>query len=307
MTAAWIAGNVRARALLNRRLGAAKARELAASPSVAAAVRLLAESPYQHDVRSGDTLAEAQRGLRACLLWHLRVLAGWQPRAGIQALRLLAGWFEAGNIGEHARALAGYPAAPPYRLGALATAWPRLVTTTSLPQLRDALADSPWGDPGGETPAVIAIGTQLAWAHRVSTDLAVAETAAVSGAAVVVARHRFLDDGSLTHAMAERAEFLLGAAAVAAPELSGFATALAPRARWVLADIDTPAELWRAEARWWARIEHDGFALLRPAAFGLPRVVGTAAVLAADARRCEAALETAARGGDRLEAFDAVA
>lgn len=307
MSAAWIAGNVRATALLNRRLGAAKARELAASPSVVAAVQLLTVGPYRRDVHSGDTLAVAQRGLSACLLWHLRVLAGWQPHAGTQALRLLAGWFELSNVVEHSRALAGRPATEPYRLGTLATAWPRLAATTSPPQLRDVLANSPWGDPGGDTPAKIALGTQLAWAHRLSTDVPSAETWAVSGAALLFARHRFLDDGSLTEQAAARAMHLLGTAAVTARDFDGFIAALPPRVRWSLAGVDTERDLWRAEARWWARVEHDGFALLRPATFGLPRVIGTAAVLAADVRRCQAALEMAACGGNELEAFDAVA
>lgn len=306
MTAAWIAGNVRARALLNRRLGAAKARELAGASSVAAAVEMLADGPYRRDVHAGDTLAQAERGVRACLLWHLRVLAGWQPRTGIQALRLLAGWFEVSNVAEHARALAGHPTAEPYRLGALATAWPRLAVTMSLPQLREALTNSPWGDPGGETPVAIAVGTQLAWADRVSTDVPHVETWAMAGAAVLLARHRLLDGGSLTEAMATRATHLLGDAVVVATDLNGFISALPPRVRWSLAGIDAPAELWRAEARWWAHVEHDGFALLRPATFGLARVIGTAAVLAADARRCQAALETAARGG-QMGAFDVVA
>jgi hypothetical protein len=76
-------------------------------------------------------------------------------------------------------------------------------------------------------------------------------------------------------------------------------------ARWVLAGIDRPEELWRADVAWWHRVERDAFALLRRASFGRPPVIGAVAVLAADAWRVRAALEVAARGS--VEAFDAVA
>lgn len=307
MTAEWIAGNVRATALLARRAGAARAREIATQPSLEQALHLLADSPYRRDVRPGHTLAEAQHAIASSLLWHLRVLAGWQPRSGSEAVRVLAGWFEVSNVCEHARALAGYPAGEPYRLGRLATAWTRLAATSSSPQLRDALRDSLWGDPGGDTPSAIALGTQLSWAYRVSTAVPDAATWAAGGAALLIARHRFLLRGTLSGPALRRAESVVGADALAAGDIAGFAARLPVRARWSLADVDAPDALWRAEARWWERVERDGFGLLLRPRFGPAKVIGTAVVLAADARRCRAALELAAHGGRPLEAFDAVA
>ncbi|HET8680706.1 MAG TPA: hypothetical protein VFM54_02350, partial [Micromonosporaceae bacterium] len=159
MTARWVAGSVRSRALPNRRLGSAGARALAASPSLDDAVEALARSPYRRFVRVGDPLAAAQRGVADTLLWHLRVLAGWVPSDGVRALRLLAGWFEVANVAGLAASLAAggtaaggtaaaeqpylTPGERPYQLGRLATAWPRLATASSAAELRLALARSP--------------------------------------------------------------------------------------------------------------------------------------------------------------------
>ena len=100
---------------------------------------------------------------------------------------------------------------------------------------------------------------------------------------------------------------LLGPAAGGASTLDELASKLPARARWVLAGINSPADLWRAEAAWWARVESDGFRLLRTSGLDSGPVLGAVAVMAADARRIRAALEIATRGGGPLEAYDAVA
>ena len=46
MSAEWVAGNVRAKALLNRRLGGGRARAVAAMGSLEAAQQALVVSPY---------------------------------------------------------------------------------------------------------------------------------------------------------------------------------------------------------------------------------------------------------------------
>jgi vacuolar-type H+-ATPase subunit C/Vma6 len=183
MSTAWVAGNVRAKAMLDRRIGPARARELAATGSLAQAQQILADSPYRHGVQVGQTLAEAEHALAATVLWHLRVLAGWQPRAGARALRLLAGWFEIANISGHARALSGAAVEPSFQLGALGTAWSRLRTTSSLAELMHVLTQSLWGDPGGDSPSDIALGVELAWAFRVATGVPEASEWACGGAA----------------------------------------------------------------------------------------------------------------------------
>ena len=59
MTASWVAGTVRARALARRRIGATAARDLAARATAAEAVQVLVQTPYGHDVHPHDSLAAA--------------------------------------------------------------------------------------------------------------------------------------------------------------------------------------------------------------------------------------------------------
>jgi hypothetical protein len=66
------------------------------------------------------------------------------------------------------------------------------------------------------------------------------------------------------------------------------------------------AEPWEAETAWWRRVEGDGRVLLRSPATDAGPVLGAVAVMAADARRVRAALACAARGGEALEAYDAL-
>ena len=100
---------------------------------------------------------------------------------------------------------------------------------------------------------------------------------------------------------------MLGPAAAGVATLDELRRRLPARARWILAGISSPGDLWRAEATWWARVERDGFRLLRTSGLDSGPVIGAVAVMAADAWRIRAALEIAARGGGPLEAYDAVA
>jgi hypothetical protein len=98
---------------------------------------------------------------------------------------------------------------------------------------------------------------------------------------------------------------LLGNRALGAGSLRELATAAGPDAAWVLEGIEEPTDIWLAEAAWWRRVEADGVALLHAGADRRP-VLGTIAVLAADAWRICAALELSARGGTPVEVFDAL-
>lgn len=316
MSASWVAGSVRGRAMSRRRLGAGGARDLAALATLADAVQLLSTTPYGHDVRPGMTLPEAQRAVSATVLWHLRVLAGWVPHGDARVLRVLAGAFEVANTDEHVRTLSGVDGTePPFALGSLATAWPRIAAATSLADVREALSRSPWGDPGEATPRALHAGMRLAWAARVNASVPGARDWAAGGAAVLVARECVVAAQRLTPETARVAESLLGPGWAEERSLPGLARVLPREARWALSGVQEPADLWRAEATWWDRVGRDGAALLaRPLTSQAP-VVGAAAVLAADAWRVRAALEVAARGGAAgtvggtriLEAFDAVA
>jgi hypothetical protein len=290
--------------MARRRLGTAATRTLATAGSLAEAVEALARSPYHHGVRTGQSLAEAQRGVAATLLWNLRVLAGWLPAAGAELLRVLAGWFEIANVDERLAAFAEQPAEPPYRLGTLATAWPRLAATGSAGELRAVLAASAWGDPGEATPRAIQLGMRLAWADRVARRVPVARPWAAGAVALLVARERFACHRELPARAGMAAGRLVGREAASA--LAGLAMAAPAAARWALAEATEPADLWRAELGWWRRVRTDGVRLLASGGLGPDRVVGVVALLAADAWLVRAALELAARGGGG-EVFDALA
>ena len=195
MGAGWVAGTVRAHALLSRRVGVPEARRLAGLGSTDAVVRDLVPGPYGRELPGCRTAAEVESAVGAAVLWHLRVLAGWLPGAGARTIRLLAGWFEIVNTVDHARGLAGATddPPPPYRLGALATAWPRLAATTSPAGLRAELARSAWGDPGAEDPAAIAIAMAVAGASRVADLVPEVADLAAGAAALQVAREVFLN------------------------------------------------------------------------------------------------------------------
>ena len=328
MTAGWVAGNVRAKAMARRQLGADAARRLAGCTSLAEAQRMLAATSYAPAGRPGQSLAAAQHAVAGLVLWDLRVLAGWLPSDGVDLLRVLACWFELANVDELLQSLAGRPAQEEFRLGALATAWPRLRQARSLAGLRAALAASPWHDPGGDSESDIRLGMRARWAARVAATGDPARTWAAGAAALLLAGERFAAgraaapaapaitaaNGTAANRALVGSGALGGALALLGPAGGATATTLGAlredlpgRAQWALAGVSSPDGLWLAEAAWWRRVDADGRALLRTSGPDRGPVLGAVAVLAADARRVCAALETAARGGGALEAYDAVA
>ncbi|MEV7391857.1 hypothetical protein [Streptomyces sp. NPDC091215] len=309
MSAGWVAGAVRARALAVRCPGAAGAREIAACSSLDEALRRLASTPYIKYTREAAGLSGAQRAVSATLLWHLRVLAGWLPRGGARLLVPLVSGFEVANV--VARLSPEHPEpegrVPPYRLGALETAWRRLDQAATPAELRAALAGSPWGDPGGDTPWALVTGMRMAAAWRTALVVPQARDWAVARAALLTARELFVHGRSLPAPVRRDATRLLGVGAPAAASYREFRDGLPAPARRLLADVEEPAGLWRAEADWWRTVRDDGAALLRDGRHGPGVVVGAVAVLSVDAWRVRAALESAARGGRFGEVFDALA
>jgi hypothetical protein len=107
---------------------------------------------------------------------------------------------------------------------------------------------------------------------------------------------------------ARDARHLLGDRWEDATSIEELARRVPQSAAWVLEGVEAPDQLWRAEARWWARVESEGSALATRSVSGEASTVGVFGVLAADAWRVRAALEIAARGGGPMgEEFDAVA
>jgi hypothetical protein len=307
VSAGWVAGAVRARAVGRRRVGPEAARQIAASASLETALRALASGPVDRRARPGQTLASAQHAVASAVLWDLRVLAGWLPGGGGQLMRPLAGWFEIANIDELVQRLAGRPAGDFFELGALATAWPRLRDASTRADLRAALAGSPWRDPGGDSERNLRIGVRARWAERVATVDSHARDWAAAAVALLLASERFAAGRVAPPVLLAAAVSLLGQRPADAASVDEMRRSMPRRLAWVLDGVLSPADLWRAEAAWWSRLERDGSALLRTPGFDFSPVLGAAAVLAADARRIQAALELAARGGGPLEAYDAVA
>jgi hypothetical protein len=307
VSAGWVAGSVRARALARRRLGSESARHIAGAGSLREAIETLASTPYGRDIRPGQSLAVAQHMVGRTLLWHLRVLAGWLPRGGAAMLRMLAGWFEIANTDELLDELTGGTKGPAFQLGALATAWPRLEAAGSLADLRAVLASSAWLDPGGQEPRTIRLGMRASWAARVATLPHPAPCWAAGAAALLVAGERVVAERELPDFVCAQVSGLLGSAPLRAATLDDLVSCLPAQARWVLTPRVAASGLWQAEARWWARVERDGFALLASSGFASEPLVGAVAILAADAWRLRAALEMAARGGQPLQVYDTVA
>lgn len=304
MGAAWVAGTVRARLLSRRRLGRVRARRLALEPSLPRALRLLADSPYSHDVDGSMSLLEAQRAVEATALWHLRILAGWLPSRGAEMVRAFAGRWEIDNIEDRIASFRGVAVVTPFALGSLATAWARVAEAVDVEQVREILTASPWGDPGATDPAEIAVALQLGWARRLTEVVPAAADWAGGWSALLVARSMFIAGRRGAELHPRPAE--LGVGWEEARSLRDLAERLPRGARWVLEDIGGSEELWRAEARWWNRLESDGLRLASSSG-PVPRIVaGAAAALTADAWRTAAALEMAARGGRGIEVFDAV-
>jgi hypothetical protein len=304
MSAGWVAGNVRARLLLDRRVGAEAARELAACPSLDAALAGLAGTAYARAALARDDLEGAQREVAAATLQALRVLAGWLPVGTIELVRALGAWFELSNVEDRLAYLRDGDARPPFDLGALSAAWPRAAVAQTPAEVRDALRFSVWGDPGADDEGAIHLALRLAWARRVLDAVPEAAGWAAGAIALVLAREALLGSGTLAR-VGDRMLPGLGARWREGASVGALQAALPPRAGWALAGVDEPSGLWRAEASWWRRVEREATALVHGPIHAGGVAVGVVALLGLDAVRVRAALAAAAQG-DRRGAREAV-
>ncbi|MGW3498037.1 hypothetical protein [Streptomyces sp. NPDC001020] len=285
---------------------------MAGAATLEDALHHLARTPYRKYMRATVDLPEAQRSVSATLLWHLRVLAGWLPPGGARLIRPLAAGFEVANVVSRLPDRSGLgttqevPQRQPYRLGALETAWRALERAATPAELRSALAASPWGDPGADTPWALLTGMRMAAARLTAAAVPPARRWARGRAALLTARELFVHQRRLPGPVRRNAADLLGSRAVDAPSFREFRDRLPSAAHWALEKVEEPGELWRAEARWWRVVGQEGVGMLRDGRYGPRGVVGAVAVLSVDAWRVRAALESAARGGRALEEFDAL-
>jgi hypothetical protein len=304
----WVAGSVRARHLLTRRLGRDQSRSLATCASLEQALGLLSGSAYGRTVRQGMDLASAQRAIGETALWHVRVLAGWMGPRAIDVVRALAGWFELANAEDRLTYLAGGPLGTPFMLGGLATAGAQLTSALSIAELREALKGSPWGDPGADDPSAIRLALRLAWARRVLAAVGEAREWALGAVALLLAREMLLAGRSPEELAALRPP-VPGTAWMRSPSLESLRRGLPADAGWALAGIAQPDQIWLGEAAWWRRVEQDAEHLAHDHLMGRATVIGAVALLGVDAWRVAAALESASRGGgtSAIEVFERVA
>jgi hypothetical protein len=310
VTADWVAVSVRGRGLLARRLGRDGARSLANLASLDRALGELVRTPYGHDIRSGMDLPAAQHAVYATLLWHLRILAGWAMPQGAEQVRTLALGFEIANIVNQIAKVSGRAYASAYELGALATVWRRIENAQTTSQVREELARSAWGDPGTDDIGRIRMALCFAWARKVIWRVPEAGEWASASLALIVAR-ALLNGVSFEDDVYSRRNIraALGARVESASNFSEFAASVPRGSQWAIRDVKSIEDLWRAEARWWRRVEVEATELRAGARAQSGAVTGVVALLAVDAWRTRAALALAAGGGahDDTEWLDAVA
>ena len=305
MSAAWVAGVVRGRLMLERRVGAEGAREIARSGSLSGGVGVLAGTMYG-SAAGAASLEVAQREIASSLVFQVRVLAAWLPGEGAGLLRSLGGWFELANVEDRLGYLAGGTLRAPLTLGVLASAWGALAQAQDPGEMRRILAGSTWGDPGGDRPADILLGLRLGWLRRVVGQVPEAGSWASGAAAIVLAAELFLAGRQLEPSLVRTAS--LGADWPGASSVPDLRRRLPGSASWALAGIEEPGELWRAEPAWWSRVASDAEVMVRSGWQGRGTVVGVVGLLALDAVRVASALAVAASSGAPAawEVFDAL-
>ncbi|HSP65258.1 MAG TPA: hypothetical protein VLO10_03620 [Candidatus Deferrimicrobium sp.] len=275
MSAGWVAGTVRARALVAQLPAPSLMSEVAACVSLDRAADRLEETVYGEHVHPGMSGIELQRALATAVLWRLRVLAGWVPLGGAALVRALAGWFEIRAIEERLAALHGASVPPPYAMGRLGVVASKAASATSVEALRRLLAPSVWGDPGDMAPAPLRAHLLARWAARLRREAPEARP--------------WVDDAVALSVMRD-----VRAGRRASPAASE-------------QQSTTTAALWSAEQVWWDRVAVDARRMLHARLGSREVVVGACALMAVDAHHMSSAIELAAGGGGSLETIDAIA
>lgn len=288
MRAGAAARFVRGRGLLRRRCGRDRTARIAACASLDDALADLAQGPYGRDLRPGMDLASAQHAVQSALLWHLRILAGWESPVRTGPVRLLAAGFEIRNVVTHLVRLSSSSASSPssgyFNLGSFATVWEAIRNEESPGGVRRDLSRSGWGDPGGVEPAQVLLAMRLAWARRITEQ--VPDAAAWARQAALLLWSYVSSEGLEGH--------------LAPSPLRDLHRVVGARA--LSAGPPPPAShLWAAEARWWNDVEGSSRSMVSSGDAGDKGTVGVVGLLAADAWRTGAALGLAGRPGTDAE------
>lgn len=297
MSAGWIAGAVRGRELARHRLGSTGVENLAARRGIEEALTMLAGTTYERAARAGPDLETVQHAVGAQALWHLRILAGWVPPGGVRAIGALAGWFEIANLEDLAVTVSTAetgPVSPPYDLGLLSVTWRGVRNASTLTEVREKLAPTGWGDPGGDSVEALLVGLRMSWAGLLRRVVAERREWGMGLAALVLAQSRFLPNSDDRTTFPRHVQGL-GDRWQSTTDLEEFIAALPPVAGWIFSTVHRSEELWQAEETWWKRLADDGADLLRAQQLSRQTVVGSAAVIIADARFTQVALSRAVR------------
>jgi len=293
MGAAWVAGSVRARLLVQHRAGSETALAVAGARSLDEAAALLAAArvlPEGH----GWSLERAQREVAASLALQVRLLAGWVPRDAAGGLRALASWFELANLEDRLAFFGGEELRPPYELGTLSSVWAEAASCQSPEELRRLLARSSWGDPGSDEVEEVHLALRFAWAHRVSAQVPAARPWAAGAVALLLAAELFVAGRAPDDELVRRAG--LGSAWRDATSLVELRERLPTVASWALEGAEEPELLWHSELTWWRRVAADAERLVRGRLDQGDLMVGAVVLLAFDAMLLATALAVAARG-----------
>jgi hypothetical protein len=240
-------------------------------------------------------------------MWQLRVVAGWLPPGQNVLARVFAGPMEIANIEGRLAQLASLDANPPFRLGSLAVAWPRVATASSVDQVRSALATSVWSDPGGTDATTVALSLRVAWARRLASQVPDTAPWAKGAAAVLVARERFGFGRTINEPTSHVVDGLIGRQWREASSLSSLVDQLPKSASWPLRDLQDPDDLWRAEIAVGRRVSRDAYRFANAGRYDKAAVTGAMALLLVDLWRVLGAIELAGRTPIPEEFFDAVA
>ena len=240
-------------------------------------------------------------------MWQLRVLAGWLPPDQGVLARLFAAPMEIANIEGHLAHLEGGTVDPPFRLGSLAVAWPRVAASSSSEQLRHALATSVWGDPGGTDRAVVALSLRVGWARRLAHRLPDAAPWAKGGVAVLAARELFAFEREINQPIGRVIDDLIGRHWRGAANVEALVDRLPEAAAWPLAGLADAADLWRAEIAVANRVRLDAARRAAAARYDITAVAAIMALLLVDLWLVRGAIEVAGRTPVPEELFHAVA
>lgn len=307
MTAAWVAVSVRGRRVVRRTTNPGLARGLVEVASWDDAVALLGRSSYREQLGGRHDRDAVRRAVLEATVWRLRVLAGWLPAGQSSLARLFAAPIEIGNIEQRIAELGRAPGSPTVQLGALSVVSHRLPGITSLEALRQVLARSAWGDPGGDDPATLAFGLRVAWARRLAGGPPIARPWARAGAAVLLARERFGFERPIALPTRRDLDVLLGTRWHSASGIDELRSSMPESARDAFRDVRGPDDLWRAEAAVERRVAADADRTIESGRYGPDVAAAVFAALLVDTWRALAGVEGAATGSTGSEVLDALA